>query len=184
MSFDPYAAGSEPPTENDAALPLAGNVSDAKQRVQAPAIALIVVGLVNLLVTILQVGLTIWMAVIPAQQLQQMVKDRLAIAEQSGLVTPEMRKNLEENWSNPDAAKASSLSQNVISSLLTALLMVLTLIGGIRMRSLHSYGLSVAGAISAAIPCITCSGTCCFGEIIGIWALVVLLNADVKAAFH
>ena len=33
----------------------------------------------------------------------------------------------------------------------------------------------------AAIPCISCGRTCCcLGEIIGIWALIVLFNADVK----
>ena len=61
---------------------------------------------------------------------------------------------------------------------------ILSLLGGMRMLALRSYGLCIAGAVSAAIPCVSCSGCCGFGEIVGIWALVVLLNADIKAAFQ
>jgi hypothetical protein len=61
---------------------------------------------------------------------------------------------------------------------------VLTVVGGLRMRNLQSYGLSVFGAVTAAIPCVSCSGCVGLGAVIGIWALVVLMSADVKAAFH
>ncbi|MGH7172428.1 MAG: hypothetical protein ACRELG_19290, partial [Gemmataceae bacterium] len=185
MSFDPFAAGSDlPPDYGPAAPSPADRTYYARQRVQAPAIALIVVGILNLLMTLLQVGMTAWIMVTPAQQIQKMMEERLDILEKGGVLPPDIRKKLGEGWKDPGTAKSQTVIQYTISSLLMVLLTVLTLIGGVRMRSLRSYGLSVAGAISAAIPCITCGGTCCFGEIIGIWALVVLLNPDVKTAFR
>ena len=52
------------------------------------------------------------------------------------------------------------------------------------MLSLRAYGLAVAASVITAIPCISCSACCGLGEGIGIWALVVLLNNDVRAAFR
>jgi len=55
--------------------------------------------------------------------------------------------------------------------------------GAVRMRQLRSYGLAVAAAILSLIPCLSSP---CFvlGVPFGIWALVVLLNGEVRAAFH
>jgi hypothetical protein len=61
---------------------------------------------------------------------------------------------------------------------------VLAIIAGVRMLSLKSYGFSVFTSVLVAIPIISCSGCCGLGEGIGIWALVVLMNEEVKAAFR
>ncbi len=54
--------------------------------------------------------------------------------------------------------------------------------GAIKMKALQSYGLALTAAILAALPC---TSPCCFlGLPIGIWAIVVLMNQDVKAAFR
>jgi dipeptide/tripeptide permease len=60
----------------------------------------------------------------------------------------------------------------------------LTILAGVKMRWLQSYALAMTGAIVAALPGISCLGCCGVGEAIGIWAVVVLLSADVKAAFE
>jgi hypothetical protein len=62
------------------------------------------------------------------------------------------------------------------------LLGVLIIYGGIKMRNLENYSLAMASPIIAMIPCI--SPCCCVGLPIGIWALVVLFDANVKAAFR
>jgi hypothetical protein len=49
------------------------------------------------------------------------------------------------------------------------------------MLHLKNYGLCVAAAIIALVPCT--SPCCCLGLPIGIWALVVLTKAEVKTAF-
>jgi hypothetical protein len=59
---------------------------------------------------------------------------------------------------------------------------VLVLVGGLKMRKCESYGLCVASSILAMIPCL--SICCVIGLPAGIWALVVISKAEVKAAFH
>ena len=55
--------------------------------------------------------------------------------------------------------------------------------GGLRLRNARSLGLVYLAAIFAMLPC--CTGyCCCFGIPIGIWVLVTLQDADVKAAFN
>jgi hypothetical protein len=55
------------------------------------------------------------------------------------------------------------------------------IVGALKMRNLQSYGLAMAAAIVSMIPC----SCCCFvpSMAFGIWALVVLLDKNVEAAF-
>lgn len=56
------------------------------------------------------------------------------------------------------------------------------ILAGIKFKSLQSYNLVMAGTVLAMIPC---TGPCCIVSLpLGIWALVVLMSPDVKAAFH
>jgi len=69
----------------------------------------------------------------------------------------------------------------IVGSLLGLVLSVLILIGAIKMRSLRSYEFSMTAAIVAMLPCVT---SCCFiGLPFGIWALVVLAKPGVKSHF-
>jgi len=56
--------------------------------------------------------------------------------------------------------------------------------GAVCMLSMRYYGVAVLASFFAIIPCISGTACCCLGEIIGLWALVTLLNADVRAAFR
>jgi hypothetical protein len=55
---------------------------------------------------------------------------------------------------------------------------------GLKMRRAEMYGLAIAAAVVNMIPCY--QTTCCalFGLPLGIWALVTLMNAEVKASFR
>ena len=59
---------------------------------------------------------------------------------------------------------------------------LIILFGAVQMKSLSNYGLAMTVSILAMIPCI--SPCCLLGIPIGIWALVVLLDSNVKAAFR
>jgi len=59
---------------------------------------------------------------------------------------------------------------------------VVILMGAMKMRKLQSYGFVMAAAVIAMIPCI--SPCCLLGLPAGIWALIVLMKPEVKAAFH
>lgn len=56
----------------------------------------------------------------------------------------------------------------------------LTIFAGYQMRQLRNWTLSVGGAVAALLPCSIC---CLLGLPIGIWAIVVLIDEDVKRSF-
>jgi predicted PurR-regulated permease PerM len=58
---------------------------------------------------------------------------------------------------------------------------VVIIVGAMKMKNLRSYSLAMAAAILAMIPCI--SPCCLLGLPFGIWAIVVLVDPHVKAAF-
>lgn len=70
----------------------------------------------------------------------------------------------------------------IIVGIFTLIMGIVIIVGALRMKSLTSYGFAVASSVLAMIPCV--SPCCILGLPIGIWALVVLLDKDVKAAFH
>jgi hypothetical protein len=69
---------------------------------------------------------------------------------------------------------------NVAFTLVEALITLLTLVGGLKMRAIKGYGLAVTGALCASLPI---NGCCCVALPIGIWALFVLGDGEVKAGF-
>lgn len=82
----------------------------------------------------------------------------------------------------PDAvANMMSGTLGVIGSVMGILIGGLIFFGAMKMRQLNNWGLALASAILAMIPCL--SPCCCLGLPIGIWALVVLLDNNVKASF-
>jgi hypothetical protein len=68
------------------------------------------------------------------------------------------------------------------SATLGILIGVVIFLGARKMQSLQSYGLAMTAAILAMLPCV--SPCCLVGLPIGIWALVVLSDAEVKGAFR
>jgi hypothetical protein len=185
MSYDPYASGSQPP-QYESAEPMYDDLARIKGRVQAPAIALIVVAILNLLLVVFQVGRTILVAITSPQELVKERDEMLKQAEEGKLLPKGFLDSYKQQQQGQSAEsfKNQSLAVGAIVSALWALTALLPLLGGIRMLSMRSYGLCIVGAISTAIPCLSCSGCCCLGEIIGIWALVVLASPEVRAAFH
>lgn len=56
------------------------------------------------------------------------------------------------------------------------------LFAALKMKSLDSYAMAWVATIIAMLPC--AFPCCCLGIGVGIWAIVVLVNADVKASFR
>jgi hypothetical protein len=80
-----------------------------------------------------------------------------------------------------DEFKQQMVVQGSIGSAIAAVCAVVITLGGARMRNATGRGLAMTGSILSMIPCT--SSCCCVGLPVGIWALVVLSNPDVKAAF-
>jgi hypothetical protein len=72
------------------------------------------------------------------------------------------------------------VTQDVIVALVWVFCSALIFYGGSKMKDMRGYGWGIAGSVLAILPCNFC---CCIGGLIGAWALVVLLNSDVKLAF-
>jgi hypothetical protein len=70
----------------------------------------------------------------------------------------------------------------IIGGLIGIAMSVVVFFGALKMKSLGSYGFAIAASIVAMVPCV--SPCCLLGLPIGIWALVVLLNQEVKDAFQ
>ena len=77
------------------------------------------------------------------------------------------------DWSSP-----LNLTLNLVFLVLHGLIVW----GGISMMSLRRWGLAMAAAVLAIFPCT--SPCCCLGLPLGVWAVVVLSRADVKAAMR
>jgi len=59
---------------------------------------------------------------------------------------------------------------------------IVVVMGAVKMKNLESYAFAMAAAVMAMVPCL--SPCCLLGLPFGIWALVVLSDAGVKAAFR
>jgi hypothetical protein len=164
---DPYGYGIEPPA--------VGAATEAvRDRVRPPAICLIIVGVLNLLLALLAGGVGGFYAAIPQNLVEQEVE------KQNPAAVAEMK--------NKGLSIRDILNVYIYGGFgegaLGLVSGILAIVGGARMFVLKSYGLAVFASVVTAIPCISCSGCCGLGEGIGIWALVVLLNEEVKAAFR
>lgn len=127
----------------------------AAQRVSAPATALIVMAILSICL-----------------QAFVIVVNLIQVAVGAGMVHrgPEM------------FPVAFGAGINLFFGILGLAISALVLIGATRMKRLESYSLAVSAAIVAVVPCI--SPCCLLGLPFGVWALVVLNDPSVKAAFR
>lgn len=68
----------------------------------------------------------------------------------------------------------------MVASVISLVLSALMIYAGLRMRQLRSWTLCMAGSIVAMLPCAPC---CILGLPMGIWAVIVLIDNEVKRAF-
>ena len=132
------------------------NVSAAAGRVKGPAIALIVITALGIL-----------------GQLISMVAN---LAGMRTMPTADMPPEF-ERW-----VTIMSGGLGVVFTVIMLAVGGLIIYGAMKMMRLENYGLAMAASIIAMVPCL--SPCCCLGIPVGIWSIVVLTNAEVKAAFR
>jgi len=138
------------------------NRAYAAAKVNAPGIALMVIGGIGILWHLLMLGLNLL---------------------GTGLSMPGMMGG--EQDAAQRMAQAMGGAFGIVLGVIGIGVSALVLFGGMKMRTLSGYGLALAAAILALIPGLTCH-CCCFGLPglpFGVWALVVLLDNNVKASF-
>ncbi len=186
MSNDPsdYGGDVPPPGPTDSFgytpdyLPSQGDREQVRARVQPAAITLIVVAVINLLFALYMVVNAVFTTITPAREMYESQRQMYEM-----FFGPETAQKALSGKSADDM-KAQALAISWPWTVLAFISSILTLVGAATMLRLRAYALSVIGAVAAAIPCISCSACCGLGEGIGIWALVVLMNEEVKAAFR
>ncbi|MEE9392669.1 MAG: hypothetical protein V3W41_09210 [Planctomycetota bacterium] len=148
----------------------------AMSRLKGPAIGLLVVGALGALLSvgsILGIGGASTTAIMkPFADMIENQADEAATPEEA-----EQLREQAEQMRNPVGSTGSS----IFSGLLSLAICGLVIFGAMKMMKAESFGLSMAGAILAMIPCL--SPCCCLGIPLGIWALMVMNKAEVKEAF-
>ena len=152
-------------TSPPAGTPMAGqhqqaiNAQAAQQKINGPAIFMMVMAIIGIVGNIFNLGLSVFGTGLMG-----------AAAGSSG-------------GGMSDAQQfemIANLVGGVGGAIIGLIIQGLILFGSIKMKNLQSYGLS----ITAAILSITCNCCCPIGWGAGIWALVVLVDPKVKAAFN
>lgn len=81
-----------------------------------------------------------------------------------------------------DPGAALGMGLGAVIYAIFALFAAVTFVGALRMKAMKNYGLAMTSAVIAALPCTTY--VCCMLNMpMGIWALIVLMKPEVKAAF-
>jgi len=135
--------------------------ANAAQSIKIPAIALIVIASLGILYYIFNTVVVLMGGNGPAPHPANM--------------SPQMQQFMESFEKGQHGPMA------VAVSLLIMAINGFVLFGSIKMLKLQNYGVAVAAAVLAMLPCIGCC--CIFGLPFGIWALVVLNKPEVKSQF-
>jgi hypothetical protein len=127
------------------------------QRVYGPATALIVTAILGMLLQVLSIFRSLFLLAIHAAPAVIVLGPNLPVV----VIAP---------------------GQSLAVGSFGLMVEILILVGAVKMKNLKSYWLAVAAAIIAMVPCI--SPCCLLGLPFGIWALVVLSDYSVRAAFR
>ncbi len=165
--FDDERDDRDPPRRVDPAA--------ARSKVAIPAIFLIVFGLVSFVLGVVAfVG-----SAVASDAIIKGYADFVQPMIESQPPSPQRQQQLDQIAELRQARLDTPL--NLGLTLLGVVLSGLITLGGIRMKGLKSWGLAVtASVLSMTYLCATCV---CLPFPFGLWALIVLMNSDVKAAF-
>jgi len=84
---------------------------------------------------------------------------------------------------DPEDVKIYFVAAAFVWGTLAALASLVTITGGMRMRALQSYRVAMTGAVLAAVPFVSLLACMGLGLAAGIWAVMILIQPDVKSAF-
>lgn len=151
-----------------------GRLAAARGRVKVPAILLIVLGGLGVMFGGLNM---IQLNQLPAQ-LDEAAAQQADKLDRDPNLTADQKQQQKQMMDDIIGFMKKLLPPMFVAQLVLSLVIVA---GGVQMFRLAGRGLPITASVLAMIPVL--SWCCLLGLPVGIWALVVLLNADVKAAF-
>jgi hypothetical protein len=156
--------------------PPGGVIERARRKVSVPGTLIMLNGLLGIVLWVGFTAFTLANPLWPVEFMRKVAADQPAGQQKQDLENraTELENKLKED---PSGNTVSTAVQGFILVALNAV----AVIGGLRMRSLGSWGWGMAGSIVSLIPIAT--GCCCTGMPLGLWGLIVLVNEDVKAGF-
>ena len=158
MSYNPYQQQPGNPTGG------LSNIDHAKNKIKAPAILMIISGVIGLLSGIGGGGMmAATFANLPAETKEEML--------QQPDMTPELL----------ELVTGFYIYGGIALTVLSLIGGILVILAGVRMLSLKNWGLGLTGSIFSMIPCF--QPCCLFSIPIGIYVMVVLCDPQVKSAF-
>jgi hypothetical protein len=178
MSDDPIQSERRPPLPypgeppGDSNKPPPADPRAVKKRLVVPGVFVILIGLMNLLPGGCCVGIGLMAQNIPDAQLE---------AESEKWSPGEFEKAKQQGQNPVAQAKAVYLYGGIGVGVVSALLLLVALVGGGCMMAGRSLFLCAMGALAAIL---SPGGFGILGLAVGIWAFVVILNEDVRAAFR
>ncbi len=189
MSFDPFGSESPSPSERPAySREYPGEVastplSAVRGKIMPAAISLLIIGVLNLLCSLYFPGNSIILYYMPDARLEKMQVDQLTRMKQ---MFPNMQEAIDEQMESIDAnsMRRQALYLAIASGVFISLPALLTCLAGIQMLRLRSFSLCVFASLVSAVPCVSPTGCCCLGQIVGIWSLIVLLDESVRMSFR
>lgn len=149
----------------------------AMARTGPAGIMLVVVGVINLLLTLFSLGSTALQMSLTDEQYAEQMAPTVELLEK---MFP--NSNIAQEMTKPGMRTQMAVS-NLISGGVSGVVSLLMIFGGVWMRQLRGYGVAMTGAILGLLPCLTATGCCGLGQVAGIWALVVLADANVRMGF-
>lgn len=141
------------------------------ERVRAPGIVLAIFGGAGILMQ-----LASWLFALIGMPFERMIQEKL-LSQGGEEAPPEFAEFFNSG------AFAALRALGIVAELLALALSIYVLWGGLQMLKLRHHGACIGAAIVAMIPCAATGCCCVFGIPIGIWVILVLNRADVRAAF-
>lgn len=137
----------------------------AASKVKLPAIALIILGVIG-----------IFLSVAGFVAKPRMMEIIIQAAENANMTIPP------EQMESLRAEKTKGIGPRDYLNLgLSLVLYGVVIAGAIKMMRLENWGLALTAGILSMLPCTCC---CCIGIPIGVWAVIVLNQAEVKKSFR
>jgi hypothetical protein len=147
----------------------------AREKVSTPATLLIVASVVMFGMSFFGIWLNFLSGIDLNVKMFEFMRDN--VNDQK--IKADMQKEIDKRNNIDPTIKTAEKGMNAVFSVIAMVGNTLVLMAGLMMKKLKAWGLCLTGSIFAIIL----NGCCCIGLPIGIWALIVLSNRDVKAGF-